>query len=106
MAEVDELSDDTLEAFVKENDVCLIDFWAPWCGPCMMLAPTIKQLAQAYEGKVGFGKINIDENKVFAGKYNVMSIPTLVLFRGGEAVDRIVGAVPADRIKSVLDGLL
>ncbi|MFH1835080.1 MAG: thioredoxin [Methanobacteriota archaeon] len=106
MSEVTELSDESFDGFVKENDVALVDFWAPWCGPCMMLAPTVKKLAQEYSGKVSFAKLNIDDNKEAAGKFNVMSIPTLIVFKGGQAAETIIGAVPGDRIKEKLDALL
>ncbi|MFZ1083134.1 MAG: thioredoxin [Candidatus Kryptoniota bacterium] len=72
----------------------LVDFWAPWCGPCRMVAPIIEEIAKEYDGKVKVFKVNTDDNIDIAVKYNILSIPTLGFFRGGEMVDRIIGAVP------------
>lgn len=81
----------------------LVDFWADWCGPCRMLSPLIADLAKEYEGKIKVGKVNVDEQQELAMKYRVVSIPTLVLFRGGQAVNRLVGAVPKGRIEEMLN---
>jgi len=72
----------------------LVDFWAPWCGPCRMVAPLVEEIAKEYEGKLKVFKVNTDESMDIAIKYNILSIPTLGFFRGGEMVDRIIGAVP------------
>ena len=72
----------------------LVDFWAPWCGPCRMVAPLVEEIAKEYDGKLKVFKVNTDENMDIAIKYNIISIPTLGFFRGGEMVDRIIGAVP------------
>ncbi len=80
----------------------LLDFWASWCGPCRMLAPVVEELAGDYEGKVKFGKVNVDEQPELAMRYSVQSIPTLILFRGGEPVNASVGVVPADSIRAML----
>jgi thioredoxin 1 len=72
----------------------LVDFWAPWCGPCRMVAPLVEEIAKEYDGKLKVFKVNTDENMDIAIKYNILSIPTLGFFRGGEMVDRIIGAVP------------
>lgn len=72
----------------------LVDFWAPWCGPCRMVAPLVEEIAKEYDGKLKVFKVNTDENMDVAIKYNILSIPTLGFFRGGEMVDRIIGAVP------------
>ncbi|MBP3469450.1 MAG: thioredoxin [Lachnospiraceae bacterium] len=81
----------------------LVDFWADWCGPCRMLAPLIEDLAKEYEGRIKVGKVNVDEQQELAMKYRVVSIPTLVLFREGQAVNRLVGAVPKGRIEEMLN---
>jgi len=78
----------------------VVDFWAAWCGPCRMVAPIIEQLAKEYAGRVAFGKLNVDENPLTSGEFEVQSIPTLLIFRNGEAVDGIVGAVPKYQIES------
>lgn len=72
----------------------LVDFWAPWCGPCRMVAPLVEEIAKEYDGKLKVFKLNTDENMDIAIKYNILSIPTLGFFRGGQMVDRIIGAVP------------
>jgi thioredoxin 1 len=76
----------------------IVDFWATWCMPCRMLAPVVDELAKEYEGKVKFGKVNVDNDNELAGQFNIMSIPALVLFKGGKVVDTIVGAVPREHI--------
>lgn len=80
----------------------LLDFWASWCGPCRMLAPVLEELAGEFDGKVKFGKVNVDEQPELAMRYGVQSIPTLILFRGGEPVNASVGVVPADSIRAML----
>lgn len=80
----------------------LLDFWASWCGPCRMLAPVVEELAGEFEGQVKFGKVNVDEQPELAMRYGVQSIPTLILFRGGEPVNASVGVVPADSIRAML----
>jgi len=81
----------------------LVDFWAPWCGPCKMLTPTIEALADQYMGKVKVGKMNTDDNRQAAIDYQINSIPTLIVFKGGKPVDRILGLQPQDRIAQLLD---
>jgi thioredoxin 1 len=81
----------------------LVDFWAPWCGPCRMLAPVVEKLAGQLGDRVSFVKLNTDENPTIAGQYGVSGIPCLILFKGGQAVDRIVGFVPEQQIRSMLD---
>ena len=95
MANIKDATTGTFENEVlKSTEPVLIDFWAPWCGPCRMVAPVVEEIAKEYEGKVKVMKLNTDENMDIAIKYNILSIPTLGFFQGGQMVDRIIGAVP------------
>ena len=80
----------------------LVDFWAPWCGPCRQIAPLIDQLAEQYSGSVKIGKLNIDENPTVTGQYGIQSIPTLLVFSGGEVVERFVGMPPKAKLEQAL----
>lgn len=97
----------TNDNFKKEildyQGVALVDFWAPWCGPCRMVAPVIEELAKEYEGRAKIGKVNTDENLVLSSTYNIMSIPTMIIFKDGQIVDQIVGAYPKQAIASRLE---
>jgi thioredoxin 1 len=84
----------------------LVDFWAVWCGPCQMVAPIIEELATEYADRVKVMKLNTDENPEIAGKFQVMSIPTILIFKNGQPVERLVGAMPKRKFKEVLDSLL
>ncbi len=102
-----EINDDNFETEVLKSELpVLVDFWAPWCGPCRMIGPTTEKLAKEYEGRVKFRKINIDENRLAAAKYMVMSIPLLLFFRDGKVVDQIIGAVPESELRSKVESVL
>jgi thioredoxin 1 len=90
----------------KASGLVLVDFWAVWCGPCQMVAPIVDELAKEYNGKLKVLKLNTDENPDIAGRYHIMSIPTLLFFRGGQEVDKVVGAVPKKVLKDAIDRLL
>ena len=99
-----ELTDAVFDAeVIQSGDAYLIDFWAPWCGPCRMLAPIVEELAGEYAGKLKVGKVNVDDNQEIAARYGISSIPTLLIFKGGELVDRITGALPKSNLKLVID---
>ncbi|EOD4625059.1 thioredoxin [Staphylococcus aureus] len=86
-----------------ESGVQLVDFWATWCGPCKMIAPVLEELAADYEGKADILKLDVDENPSTAAKYEVMSIPTLIVFKDGQPVDKFVGFQPKENLAEVLD---
>lgn len=81
----------------------MVDFWADWCRPCHMLAPTVAEIANDYAGKLKVVKLNVDENVNSAGRYNIRGIPTLLIFKGGQVADQIVGAVPKEQISKIVD---
>lgn len=91
---------------VSAGGITMVDFWASWCGPCKMLAPVIDDLAGKYEGKAVIGKVNVDDEQALAGEYGVMSIPTVIFFKGGKEIDRKVGVMPADAYTAILDANL
>lgn len=94
------------ETVVKSDKPVLVDFWAEWCSPCRMLSPVVDEVAQSYEGKALVGKVNIDEQEELAQRFGVMSIPTLILFKSGEAVQKSVGVVGKDKITRMIDSVL
>lgn len=91
---------------IDHEGLVLVDFWAVWCGPCKMIAPTIEELSKEYGDKLKVVKLNTDENPDIASKYKIMGIPTLMFFKNGEKVDQMVGAVPKPQIKSKIDSFL
>ncbi|MDB5339096.1 MAG: thioredoxin [Planctomycetaceae bacterium] len=99
-----EFSDATFDNDVlSSSEPVLVDFWAPWCNPCRMLAPTIDALATEFTGKVRIGKVNTDNNPGIATNYNISSIPTVLIFKGGQIVDKFVGVTPKDRLATSLN---
>jgi len=94
-----DLTSAKFKEFVQSYSVVVVDCWAPWCGPCRMVAPVIEELARDYSGRVAFGKLNVDENPSVASDYQIMSIPTLLVFKNGKPVDRIVGAMPKNALE-------
>ena len=102
MSEVIITKENFEEEVLRSDMTVLVDFWASWCGPCKMLAPIVAQIAEEQEGKVKVGKINVDEQQELAAEYRVMSIPTLIVFKGGEAVAQSVGVQPKEQIESLI----
>ncbi|HEY9697216.1 MAG TPA: thioredoxin [Trichocoleus sp.] len=101
------VTDATFEQEVIESEVpVLVDFWAPWCGPCRMVAPVVDEISEQYVGQVKVVKVNTDENPSVASKYGIRSIPTLMIFKGGQRVDMVVGAVPKTTLATTLEKYL
>jgi thioredoxin 1 len=96
------LTDSNFASEVAKYPVMLVDFWAPWCGPCRMVSPIIEQLSREYSGRVAFGKVNVDENQRIAASFGIQSIPSLMIFNGSKAVDVIIGAMPKAQIEMKL----
>lgn len=94
------VTDATFKETIQNHSLVVVDCWAPWCGPCHMVAPIIEELARDYSGKILFGKLNLDENPEVSTQYEIMSIPTLLVFKNGKLVDRIVGAMPRRILES------
>ncbi len=102
-----EVNDQNFNSEVLESELpVVVDFWAPWCGPCRMLAPVTEKLADSYSGKVKFCKINVDQNPETSGQYGVMSIPTLIFFKAGQQTDSSLGAVPEAMLKPKIEALI
>lgn len=101
------ITDDTFEQEVLQSDKpVIVDFWATWCGPCKMIAPILEEVAAEYADKVKVVKLDVDANNKTAGKYNIMSIPSLLFFKGGEMVDQVIGAIPKAQLMARLDKVL
>jgi len=101
------ITEDSFEQEVLKSDLpVLVDFWAEWCGPCRMVAPIVEELAGEYAGRLKVAKVDVDDNQRLAIRYQIMSIPTLGVFRGGEMIERIIGYMPKGEVKRRLDGAL
>ena len=102
--DVPQVTDSSFDQDVLQSDIpVLVDFWAPWCGPCRMVAPVVSEIAQQFKDKVKVVKLNTDENPDTASQYGIRSIPTLMIFKGGERVDMVVGAVPKTTLANTLE---
>jgi len=102
-----ELTDDNFATEIEQADgVALVDFWAEWCPPCQMIGPIIEELAQEYQGKAKIGKVDVDANRDTAGKFGITAIPSLIVFKGGEAVKRFTGVTQKDDLKEAVDQAL
>lgn len=107
MSAAAQVTDATFKQEVLDSEVpVLVDFWAPWCGPCRMVAPIVDEISDQYEGQIKVVKVNTDENPSVASQYGIRSIPTLMIFKGGQRVDMVVGAVPKSTLSSTLEKYL
>ncbi|MDZ7261378.1 MAG: thioredoxin [candidate division KSB1 bacterium] len=107
MSQVITLTDSNFQEEVLSSHVpVLVDFWAEWCTPCKMIAPTVEEIANEYQEKLKVGKLNVDSNQITASQYGIRSIPTLLIFKDGKVADQIIGVVPKAHIKSKLDEVI
>ncbi|HEX2946364.1 MAG TPA: thioredoxin [Clostridia bacterium] len=97
------LTKNNFDQYVNSDKPIMVDFWASWCGPCRAVAPVMEELAEEYEGKAVIGKVNVDEESELSAKFRIMSIPTVMLFKGGQAADKIVGARPKSDFEQLLN---
>jgi thioredoxin 1 len=101
------VTDEKFNDEVLQSDLpVLVDFWAPWCGPCRSIAPAVEELAREYSGRIKVGKMNVDENPQTPSSFGIRGIPTLILFKGGKAVNQVVGAVPKNKLKALIEDSL
>ena len=102
-----QVNDDNFDKEVLQSGLpCLVDFWAPWCGPCKAIGPVVTELAGEFDGQVNIGKMNVDESPATPGKFGIRAIPTLILFKGGEEIDRITGAVGKTQLVAMINKAL
>ena len=107
MAAIPEVSDNNFQAEVLESETpVLVDFWAPWCGPCRLVTPVLEQIADERGDELKIVKLNVDENQQVAGNFQVMQIPTLILFKGGEVAKKVIGAQPKRKLEAELEPVL
>lgn len=106
MGKAIEITDSNFESVINGDQPVLVDFWAEWCGPCKMIAPVVEELATEYEGKAVIGKVDVDSNPEVSAKFGIRSIPTLLVFKGGEIVDKQIGAVPKGVLSQKLEAQL
>ena len=104
MSKIIELTDETFAEEIDDSEgITVVDFWAPWCGPCRVVAPVIEQLAEEYDGEVRFAKVNVDEAQRVSAEYGIRSIPTIGFFKDGEPAGGVVGAYPKDALRQVIE---
>lgn len=102
-----EVNDSSFDAEILQTEMpVLVDFWAPWCGPCKAIAPVVQELAETFGDKIKFAKCNVDDNPVTPGKYGIRAIPTLILFKGGNVVDQITGMVAKSKLEEAIQSVL
>jgi thioredoxin 1 len=101
-----QLTDGDFDAIIASDTPCLVDFWAPWCGPCKAIGPVVEELSNEYAGKATIAKMNVDDNPATPGKFGIRAIPTLILFKNGEVVDQVTGAVGKSQLITMLDKAL